>query len=533
MKKLLIILVLLFGIKALAQNVTTVYVHIDNKSERFTKASDSISDIVFLSKAMVNYKLLGYVGLSLKDTTYKKKQTHYWLTYQTKFKKVVLKSNQDASVTDLSNTYLSINKQLVRLEDSGFPFAKIQVLSQNIDGKKIVLNYKIDSGEVVLIDKIHIKSKDEFNEKTILNIINLEVGERYNESKIKAITPILNSSLIYKTIRSSELIFRKGKAELFIYIEKLKSSNADGYVGLQQDRVTRKVQLNGYLNLQLNNALNRGEFLNLNWKSNPDKTQNLKFNFEYPYVFNSPVGIESNVNLQKQDTSFVTADLDFGLNYIQPYFKIGLYNQFINSTILDKTTAFNISEFSKNIIGVNVVLKPHFYSKMSFYKPKLSMKGGFYSYKSDSIETKRSSSNYTYAINLEQKFKFLNYFSFNNQIGYHGLNASYDLSRNELVYFGGLKSVRGFYELELTGNEVLTVINELEYQPISVLSFKLLYDYSHFNLNGNNHTNSFGLGFGLVNENSILEISIANGILNSNQVDFNSTKIHIGFKASF
>jgi hypothetical protein len=533
MKKLLVILVVLISGYVSAQTTTSVYFHVDKKSEKFTKLNDSIVDQIFLSKAMINFKLLGYVGLTVWDTTYKKKQIHYWLTYQTKFKKVVLVNANRNIKTDLSETYLSINKQLVSLENSGFPFAKLKIINQKIDRKNLVLNYRIDSGEVVIIDKVHIKSKDEFNEKTILNLLNLKVGERYNESKIRAITPLLESSSIYKTIRSSELIFKKGKAEVFIYIERLKSSSADGYVGLQQDLVTRKLQLNGYLNLQLSNALNRGEFLNLNWKSNPDKTQNLKFNFEYPYVFNSPVGIESNVNLQKQDTSFLTADLDFGLNYIQPYFKIGLYNQFINSTILDKTTAFNITEFSKNIIGLNVVLKPQFYSNLSFYKPKLSLRGGFYSYKSDSIETKRSSSNYTYAINLEQKFKFFTYFSFNNQTGFNGLNASYNLSRNELVYFGGLKSVRGFYELELSGNEVFTVLNELEFQPISVLSFKLIYDYSQFRFNGLNYTNSVGVGFGLINENSVLEISIANGILNANQIDFNTTKVHIGFKASF
>ena len=533
MKKLVVIFFIVFSGQVWGQTITSVYVHVDKKSEKFTKSNDSISDINFISKAVINYKLMGYIGLSLQGTIYKKKQVHYWLTYKTKFKKVVLVNKDSYLTTTLSDTRSSINKQLIRLEDDGFPFAAINIVSQEIEGKKLVLEFKIDSGKMVLIDKIHIKSEDDFSEKTILNLINLKVGERYNESKIRAIVPILSASNLYKTIRDPQLIFMDGKAELFIYIKKLKSSNADGYVGLQQDRVTRKIQLNGYLNLELNNALNKAEYLNLNWKSNPDKTQNLRFNFEYPYLFNSPIGIEANVNLQKQDTSFVKTDLDFGLNYIQPYFKIGLYNQFINSTILDKTTAFNITEFTKNVIGLNVVLKPQFESDLSFYKPKLSIKGGFYSYTSDTIKTKRSSSNYTYLINLEQRFKFLNYFSFNNQTGFHGLNASYNLSRNELVYFGGLKSVRGFYELELTGNEVFTVLNELEYQPISSLSFKLIYDYSQFKFNGNNHTNSVGIGFGLINDNSILEISIANGVLNSNQLDFNTTKIHIGFKASF
>jgi len=533
MKKLVILFLLLLSCQLSAQTITSVYIHVDKKSERFKKVNDSISDQKFISKAITTFKLLGYVGLTVHDTTTKRKQVHYWLNYQTKYKKVVLINSENYLTTNLNNTHSSIRKQLVSLENSGFPFAKLKIVNQKIKAQKLILNYKIDSGKIVLIDKIHIKSEDKFNQKTILNSIDLKIGDLYNESKIRAIVPILTASNLYKTIRDPQLIFKEGKAEVFIYIKKLNSSSADGYIGLQQDKVTRKLHLNGYLNLQLKNAINRAEYLNLNWKSNPDKTQNLKLNFEYPYLLNSPIGIETNLNLQKQDTSFVKSDFDFGVNYIQPYFKIGLYNKFINSIILDKTTAFNITEFSKNIIGLNVVLKPHFYSSLSFYKPKLSIKGGFYSYTSDSIQTKTSSSNYTYLINLEQKFRFLNHFSFNNQTGFNGLNSSYNLSRNELVYFGGLKSVRGFYELELTGNEVFTVLNEFEYQPVEALSFKLIYDYSQFRLNGSNHTNSFGVGFGLINENSILEISIANGVLNSNQLDFNTTKIHIGFKASF
>ena len=106
-------------------------------------------------------------------------------------------------------------------------------------------------------------------------------------------------------------------------------------------------------------------------------------------------------------------------------------------------------------------------------------------------------------------------------------------SKNELIYFGGLKSVRGFYELELVGNHIFTSLNEIEYQPLSILSFKLIYDYSSFQNNGNFHSNSFGFGFGLLNENSVLEIIIANGVINSSVLDFGNTKIHIGFKSNF
>ena len=156
MNKLLVILVVLISGYVSAQTTTSVYFHVDKRSEKFTKLTDSIADQVFLSKAIINFKLLGYVGLTVTDTTYKKKQIHYWLTYQTKFKKVILVNANRSIKTNLSEMNLSINKQLISLENSGFPFAKLKIVNQKIDRKNLVLNYRIDSGEVVIIDKIHI-----------------------------------------------------------------------------------------------------------------------------------------------------------------------------------------------------------------------------------------------------------------------------------------------------------------------------------------------------------------------------------------
>ena len=114
-----------------------------------------------------------------------------------------------------------------------------------------------------------------------------------------------------------------------------------------------------------------------------------------------------------------------------------------------------------------------------------------------------------------------------------GLTSSISLSRNELVYFGGLQTVRGFYELELYGNEAVVLRNEIEFKPIELLSMFVLYDYSKFNYNGRHQTNSLGFGFGLKSKGTTLQIIVANGVFDQNSVDFSNTKIHLGFKSTF
>ena len=121
----------------------------------------------------------------------------------------------------------------------------------------------------------------------------------------------------------------------------------------------------------------------------------------------------------------------------------------------------------------------------------------------------------------------------NNTIQFQGLTSNISLSRNELIYFGGLKSIRGFYELELSGNDIWSFINEIEFRPIELISIFLLYDYSSYQNSGHHYTNSFGFGFALRAKTNALEIVVANGVLDNNPLDFANTKIHIGFRSSF
>jgi outer membrane protein assembly factor BamA len=528
-----LIISLIFCLGALSQTPKVVYFHLDKKTEKINIKTDSVNLLALKEEFFLQYEMLGYVGLSVKDSLLDNNKLHYYLNFEEYFKHVILKNKNKKTVTDLAQTPYHINKQLIQLENSGFPFAKIRITKQSIENNKLVIDYKIDSGAYFIIDKIHIKSQNKFNKKTILNLINLSVGEAYNESKLKQVDAILKSSNLYALLRAPEVLFFNGKAEVYIYIEKQKSSTADGYVGLLQDKNTQKVSLNGYINLKLKNTLNRAELLNMNWKANPDKTQKLLINVDYPFLFNSPFGVSSDLDLHKQDTTFVRSNFIYGVNYQQSFFKIGIFNQLENSFLIDTNYQKDFRTYSKNTLGINFLFEPFFVNQFNFYRPKLEVSTGFFKYKSDSIVSNTSINNIKFYSELSQQFKFLNYFSYNNNLSYQFVQSGYNLSRNELIYFGGLKSLRGFYELELNGNNVFIVQNEIEYQPLPILSFKVLYDYSIYSHLGQNYTNSFGFGFGLLSENSKLEIIVANGTVNNSGFALSNTKIHIGFSSHF
>ncbi|MBI3135213.1 MAG: hypothetical protein HYZ14_11115 [Bacteroidetes bacterium] len=542
MKSLLPFLALFIQFCAFSQPGKTVYFHVDKLTLKNKIVSDSTFARRYKEKAAVTFSMQGYTGLSITDSVVKSEVTHYYFSYTGHFEKIILIRQRQHDTekikpqahNDYTATLKSINKQIILLENSGFPFAAVRITDQQEEKNKLTLTYQIDSGQFFIIDKITIKSKEKFHEPTLLNIINLEAGEIYNESKIAAIGDLLTASKLYKPLRPVEVVFRNGKAEVFLFIEKEKSSDADGYVGFQQDKVTSKLALNGYINLSLQNAFNRSESLQMNWKNNPDKTQNLKLQFEYPYILKTPVGVGTRLNLQKQDSSFVRADSYFDLSYLQPYYRFGVYYQLESSTALLTDLPTDLRDYKKNTFGLSVRYNPKMPVPFQFYHPVISASGGFFNYRADSVDlNSNDGSNAKYSLRYSHVIDFLRYFHLNNSIQYDGLTASTPLSRNELIFFGGLRSIRGFYELELTGNDVVIVNNEIEFAPVSVISFKLLYDYASYQNAGSGYAQAVGFGFAFLTGTIKLEIILANGWQNDNAPNLSNTKIHLGFKSSF
>lgn len=530
MKLTIILIFIYFSSLSYGQFNKAIYFHIDKVKLKEKVLSDSIPIDSIKNKVFTKLKLQGYIGLEITDSVIIKSQPHYYFSYSNHFEKVRLKNGDNAQTYSIYQTYKEINDLIIELENTGYPFAKINILDLKEMNNALEIEYEIDSGSYFIISKIHIKSQDDFNEKTILNICNLELGIPYNENEIKNLENIINQNGMYQLIRPPEVLFRPKKAELFLFIKKKQTSTADGYLGFQQNKTTNKFELNGNIDLKLENGLNRAEVFNFKWKNNPNKTQALNIKFDFPYLLNLPLGIENELVMQKQDSSFLKTNYLGSIKYLSVYYKIGVFIKYENSILLIDNPLLNFRPFKKNTIGIS---GNYNFSRFNKYNSSLGFTVGTFNYESDSIESIPSTSNISYDFSLQQSMNFFKSFSFNNDIRYQTITANYSLSQNELIYFGGLKNVRGFYELELAGNSVFSVLNSIDYRPVKELAFQLIYDYSSFLSDKQHFTNSIGLGFKLYNDNNVLNLVIANGKLDNNRFDFQSTKLHIGLISKF
>lgn len=542
LKYLLIWLLFFAGLQISAQENYTLYFHIDQTTVKQKARQDSTWFRRQKIQATEQFRMYGYTGITLSDSTVKNKVIHYQYSYSHHFKKVTLTSMNPTrkgriimeTVRDFKQVSVYLDKTIRTLENNGFPFASIQVVNQRENEETLELDYKIDSGRFFIMDEIYVKCNCNVHDKTVANMIGIHPGDVYNESKIREVETIIAQSGLYKLIRAPQLIFKNGRADLYLFLEKVRSSSADGYVGFLQNKNTGKLALNGYINLKLHNSLNRSELIDLSWRNNPDKTQLLHASFQYPFILNSPVGCGALVHLQKQDTTFIRSNVMFNLTYQHPRFTFNLYDEIERSDLLTNIAPFGYRDFKKNTIGASLRYRPKMPDGVKFYQPVFRLSGGFFTYRADTLDDNtRKADNNKYGLGYGHEFKLGKYFSFIQDASFQGLSSSVGLSRNELIFFGGLKSVRGFYELELSGNDVWIIQNEFRFRPVSILSFSLIYDYSSYKNNGQHFTHSGGLGFRLINETFTLEIIVANGVLDDNPFELSNTKVHLGFTSTF
>jgi outer membrane protein assembly factor BamA len=529
--KVLTLLLLFTALPVFGQRDTVVFFHLDKtvfKQNITAKKSIKMAE----QNAIGYFKLYGHVGISITDSTLKKNAWHYYCASEKQYKKVVVKTDGETYTTELYDTPKAINSLLVELENTGFPFAKINISAQIEIDDQLEISCEIDSGQYMTIGKIIINSPDKFHQNTIENIIFISSGDPYNEAKVNAIASILAQENYYELIRAPELLFRENTVDLYLTLKKKNASIADGFIGFQQNPETFRLQLNGNVNLGLKNGLNRGEILDFKWRSNPDKSQNLDLEFAYPFIANLPIGLTGNMTIQKQDTSFIRNMLLGGIDYLASNFKIGIFAQSENSYLLGNNDIPNANfiDYRRTTVGFNGTFQPTISKK---YRPKIKFKIGAFSINSDSIQNVTNASNLIGEFALIQNINLYKAFYYSNTLRFQDIRSQQSLTKNQLFYFGGLKSIRGFYELELNGNHVFSANNAIIFKPVKQLSFELLYDYAQFHSNQFTQTHSVGVGFNIENENNTLSIVLANGTIVGNGFNFQNSKLHLGFISHF
>ena len=207
---------------------------------------------------------------------------------------------------------------LGRLENTGFPFAKVFLDSIGLDGDKVSALLKVDKGPLYTIDSIRIYGNARISNYYLQRYLGITNGSLYNREKLLQVNKKVRELTYIEEEKPFDISLLATGSVLNMYLKQKRSSQVNVLVGFlpNNDQLSsKKLLLTGEANILLKNALGAGEVIGLNWQQIQVKSPRLNLLFNYPYLFRSPVGLDFSFDILRKDSSFVNINLQLGAQY--------------------------------------------------------------------------------------------------------------------------------------------------------------------------------------------------------------------------
>ncbi len=425
------------------------------------------------------------------------------------------------------------------LENNGYPFANVGLNNLEIEGDRIKTTLVVEKNVEVRWTAIHvIGEKVNISERFIANYLHLEVGELFSQEVVNLVPLRLKQIIYLSETKPAELLFTQEGAELFLYLKSKPVSLFNGTVGLQQDPVKLTYQLTGDLRLKLQNTLKRGELFDLNWRSIQPGSPQLKIAMSYPYLFNTPFGIDGQFQLFKRDTTFLELKSTIGVNYflsagntLKAFYRNG------SSSLLGSTgSSGTFGSVKSNQYGLSLTHQTIDYlpNPQRGFIWMIEGTAGQRSVTKDTVVSK--------SLLFGGKLQLETYLSLAKRhvVKLASVSETFfteNIQQNELMRFGGNLSQRGFLEDELLSTTRTTATVEYRFILDRNSYLFAFFDQSWYERNLaaylNDHPLGFGAGISFGTNIGIFSLTYALGQQQNNPILLRDSKIHFGYVAYF
>lgn len=458
-------------------------------------------------------------------------------------------------------------KLLQYCEDNGYPFAKVWLDDVHVDSAGGVEGrFMLSRGQVRKIDSIEIAGDIKVSRNYLMRYLDIHKGDLYSEKKLRNISPRLKELPFLQEAQPWAVSFKLMDTRLKLHLAERKANQLNAIVGLlPNSQETNKFLLTVDALFAFQNILGSGESISVSYQNLQYKSPSLKVDFAWPYLFNTPIGVDGHFEYFRKDTSYRRTLLQLGARYqltATDYVRVFYQNQ--SNRLITVDTNYVLSthqlpdnaDVSANGGGLELVLNRTDYRINPRKGLQVRLSGSTLLRKvkeNDEILALSDGSGFNYPGLYDSLKNDAYQYHFQADLAYYiplgkkaTLKTAYNgawisgehLFRNELYQIGGFKLLRGFDEQSIYASmyHVVTVeIRLLLNQNSYVYAFSDNgYVQSHFNgTNTDNIYNGFGVGTTLETKSGLFTISYALGRSDINPVQFKQSKIHFGYVAYF
>ncbi len=443
---------------------------------------------------------------------------------------------------------------LLQMERHGYPFAEISL--QNIDlTKDTIAQLHVEPNAAVAFDSVIVSGNLKLSQHFLRPYLGWRKRKPYDESVAAQVAKRIEALPYAQTSREAGIEFVGERAYLYLFLDKQRVNQFDGYIGLVPiSATTGGVMVTGELNLSLRNIFTMGESLDLRWQAPERYSQFLSVSADFPYLFATPIGISGQFVLDKKDTTYLNmnylAALQYsfrGTNSLQAYFN------YHTSSILsranepmpaaDDSTSCN---FRKSMYGIRLngqqlddIRSPRrgitgaldiAIGRRTLLKSAQDVTSGHEG--SDLQSTSyRMTGNVTGFVPIAKRWGWVG-----------GLQAGTLMTRknvyNELFRIGGTRTLQGFDEFSIYASTYVIAATEFRFwmAPQSYLNAFFNAGWYERRLSeglASDFPFGFGIGTTIHTRAGNLYISYALGQQKNSPISFKTGKIHLGIDVRF
>ncbi|XVJ67731.1 MAG: BamA/TamA family outer membrane protein [Lacibacter sp.] len=469
-------------------------------------------------------------------------------------------------VADIKNIQLVQERLLNRLENNGYPFAKVYLDSFVLADEGITASLKINKGPLYKIDSIRIYGDAKISNRFLQRYLEIYSGDVYEKQKLMNISQRLRQLPYLVEERTWNMNLLGTGSILNLYLKEKKNSQINGIIGFlpSNDQLGgNKLLVTGDFNLNLKNGFGLGESLSILFQQIQVQSPRLQLAYQQPFLFGSAFGADFSFDGFKKDSSFLNITLQAGMQYSFGGNRSGkiFLQQFITNLGTIDTLAIRLSkrlpdqiDQTTTKIGVDYEWfnTDYRFNPRKGYDLRLTGSAGIrrirannsitsiknpadpnfnYNALYDSVQTRA----YTFRV----KVNAARYFKTGKQtVLKTALNGGWvqspQLFRNELFQIGGFKLLRGFDEESIFANAY--AVATMEYRLLIGLN-SYLYAFTDGGWAQNksqfaNTSTTFvgaGLGMAIETKAGIFNITFAAGKRSDVPLNLRQSKIHFGY----
>lgn len=422
-------------------------------------------------------------------------------------------------------------------ENEGFPFARLYFDSLMLDTSQISVHLRLERGPEIRYAGIRLAGNAKVSERFLRNYLQLNVGQPYRQRQIDQISRRLAALPYLSESEAARIYFLNDQAEIYLYAESQRANNFDGMLGVFPNSANNNLLLTGDVNLQLWSVFKQGEQLGFNFRSLQPGTQDLKIKLSWPFLFQTPIGLDADFSLFKRDSTFLEVQSNLGLQYLlngADWLRLFVENR--SYSLLGATLQPGFANVGGNLFGLeyqrfrlNRALNPS-----RGYRFRLGAGAGERRIAATEASAALNQTQYQFKADAELYWPWMS-----RWIAVFEVNSRFlvtdQLYQNELYRLGGFKTLKGFDELSINASQFAFLNVE---QRFLLDRGSWLYAFWNGgwlknNAIGQGYTDrpyGFGAGITFTNNAGIFSLAYALGSERSNALRLNTAKVHLGYR---